>query len=261
MLRLRCRAQNYAWGRLAEDSEVARLCEANGTPVDGSKPYAELWIGTHPSGPSELADCGATLREWIDGRPEALGDDVAARFGAGALPFLFKVLSVRTALSIQSHPDKTLAEKLHVERPTVYKDPNHKPEMAIALTDFEALCSFVSNGELAEALTSCPELRHCVGDKQVDALLQGASIEKEALKGAFTALMMCAPDVVSESVTQLCARLEAEAGNRPLTKKERLVLRLNEQYPKDVGVLASYFLNQERLWSAWRPPTTSCALA
>ena len=35
-----------------------------------------------------------------------------------------------------------LAKKLHAERPDVYKDPNHKPEMAIALTKFEGLCGF-----------------------------------------------------------------------------------------------------------------------
>ena len=58
------------------------------------------------------------------------------------LPFLFKVLSVRTALSIQAHPDKELAVKLHASRPDVYKDDNHKPEMAIAVSRFEALCSF-----------------------------------------------------------------------------------------------------------------------
>ena len=29
----------------------------------------------------------------------------------------FQVLSIRTALSIQSHPDKQLAEQLHAERP------------------------------------------------------------------------------------------------------------------------------------------------
>ena len=47
------------------------------------------------------------------------------------------------ALSIQSHPDKALAEKLHAERPSIYKDDNHKPEMALAVTPFEALCGFV----------------------------------------------------------------------------------------------------------------------
>ena len=57
------------------------------------------------------------------------------------LPYLFKILSVRTALSIQAHPDKALARKLHGARPDLYKDDNHKPEMAVAISAFEALCS------------------------------------------------------------------------------------------------------------------------
>lgn len=48
------------------------------------------------------------------------------------------------ALSIQAHPDKELARMLHKMRPNVYKDPNHKPEMAIALTEFKALCGFIA---------------------------------------------------------------------------------------------------------------------
>eukprot|EP00951_Prasinocladus_malaysianus_P004978 scaffold35369_cov15-Prasinocladus_malaysianus.AAC.1 len=64
--------------------------------------------------------------------PRSLGR--AARFGDD-LPYLFKVLSVETALSIQAHPDKTLAYKLHAEKPDIYKDGNHKPEMAIAISD------------------------------------------------------------------------------------------------------------------------------
>jgi len=55
---------------------------------------------------------------------------------------LFKVLSIETALSIQAHPDKKLAEELYQKFPDVYKDDNHKPEMAIALTPFSALCGF-----------------------------------------------------------------------------------------------------------------------
>lgn len=54
------------------------------------------------------------------------------------------MLSVAKALSIQAHPDKELAKVLHKMRPTIYKDANHKPEMAIALTDFRALCGFVT---------------------------------------------------------------------------------------------------------------------
>lgn len=31
---------------------------------------------------------------------------------------------------------------MHADRPDIYKDDNHKPEMAIALTPFEALIGF-----------------------------------------------------------------------------------------------------------------------
>ena len=40
------------------------------------------------------------------------------------------------------------AEELHKSRPDVYKDPNHKPEMALALTPFKALCGFRPHKEI-----------------------------------------------------------------------------------------------------------------
>lgn len=46
-------------------------------------------------------------------------------------------------LSIQAHPDKKLAKKMHKAHPNLYKDDNHKPEMALAYTQFEALCGFI----------------------------------------------------------------------------------------------------------------------
>jgi mannose-6-phosphate isomerase class I len=52
----------------------------------------------------------------------------------------------------------------------MYKDDNHKPEMALALEDFEALSSFVSHAELVAALQQQPELRACVGEANAAAL-------------------------------------------------------------------------------------------
>lgn len=46
----------------------------------------------------------------------------------------------------------------------MYADDNHKPEMALALSGFEALCSFVSVPELQESLRSTPELKELVGE-------------------------------------------------------------------------------------------------
>lgn len=47
-------------------------------------------------------------------------------------------------MSIQAHPDKKLAEILHKSQPDVYKDDNHKPEMVLAVSEFEALCGFIT---------------------------------------------------------------------------------------------------------------------
>ena len=51
---LRCEVKTYAWGRMSEESLVARLKEAGDDDFAIAKdtPYGELWMGTHPSGPS-----------------------------------------------------------------------------------------------------------------------------------------------------------------------------------------------------------------
>ena len=55
-----------------------------------------------------------------------MGQNVIRRFesqGAerGNLPFLFKILSIGKALSIQAHPDKKKAEEFHKRLPGIYK--------------------------------------------------------------------------------------------------------------------------------------------
>jgi mannose-6-phosphate isomerase len=56
---------------------------------------------------------------------------------------------VKTALSIQLHPDRDHAAQLHAEQPDIYKDANPKPEMAIALSDnFIACCGFADDATI-----------------------------------------------------------------------------------------------------------------
>lgn len=62
----------------------------------------------------------------------------------GTWLFCNQVLSVAKALSIQAHPDQELAKALHKSMPNYYKDDNHKPEMALAITHFQALCGFIT---------------------------------------------------------------------------------------------------------------------
>lgn len=78
-------------------------------------------MGTHTKSPSTVD--GKPLSDVLAANPAFVGDDVAKKFDAanGNLPYLFKVLAIAKALSIQSHPDKATAEKLHAEQPDVYK--------------------------------------------------------------------------------------------------------------------------------------------
>lgn len=116
--------KNYAWGAIDKNAVAHRFAPL-APPGD---PVAELWVGDHPSGPAIFEDTGETVH----------------------LPYLLKVLSVRKALSIQVHPSKPQAEELHARDPLNYPDDNHKPEMLVALSRFEALVGFNENFSVDE---------------------------------------------------------------------------------------------------------------
>ena len=254
---------------------VARLTSAgsNGEiKIPDNQPFAELWMGTHPSGPSTVIgdkDSAAdeTLQSYLMRNSSALGVEPYS-VTTGALPYLFKVLSIEKALSVQAHPDSTLAKKLHLDRPNVYKDPNHKPEMACALTPFEAMCSFRPPSEIAAILRRVPELVTLLGGEDkaavlsnmADSVLPTSSSEIIAsfsleLKAAYSTLMTQPADVVSAAVTLLKTRLEREevqahqddksSESNPFTKlsPDACAIRLCSQFPGDVGVFSPFLLN------------------
>ena len=120
-------------------------------------------MGTHKNGPSAIKHpkhlAGTLLSDWLKSNQWALGDRVAKQFG-GELPFLLKILSVNRALSIQAHPDKERAAQLHKTAPDKYPDPNHKPEMVIALREFEGMCGFRPFPAVQSWVMSVPELQN-----------------------------------------------------------------------------------------------------
>ncbi|KAM3142065.1 hypothetical protein pb186bvf_005938 [Paramecium bursaria] len=136
--RLFCGIQTYDWGMKGEDPlcQVFQIYEKahfqyrykdNRNMLKKSDNYAEIWMGTHPNLPSQN-DQGKPMTE--------------------KLKFLFKVLSIAQPLSIQIHPNKAQAQVLHKSQPKLYPDSNHKPEMAIALSHFEALIGLAPKDEI-----------------------------------------------------------------------------------------------------------------
>ncbi|GAA5855858.1 hypothetical protein JCM9279_003342 [Rhodotorula babjevae] len=250
-----CGAQSYDWGKLGKDgSKVSHF--AQGLPnfsYDADKPYAELWMGTHPSCPSTLLSSGEDLKQYLKAHPELLGDKVVRKFGDD-LPFLFKVLAIRKALSIQAHPDKKLAQRLHDEKPDVYKDPNHKPEMAVALTDFSGFCGFRPPSQIAAFLDTVPEFAATVGSSVADSFTTKFSSsssaseddKKAGLKDLFSALMRAEDEPVKQQVEKLVERVAKDGANLDQEERE-LVQTLNSDFPGDVGVFCTFVLNIVRL--------------
>jgi len=212
--------------------------------------YAELWMGTHPSGPARVAG-GGLLLDWLADKPEKVGR-VPAAYPANNLPFLFKVLSVRTALSIQAHPNKTLAQELHSKFPDIYKDPNHKPEMVIALTEFECMCGFRSLSEISAHLEEYPELHGLIHHSEgvAEAMAQiaitaapglpdGGPGEEQMLRLLLDQYMKCPEEVAAKLLQDLVTRLQT----KDCTPLELLLLRLAAQYPGDKGVFSPLLMN------------------
>ena len=97
--------QDYAWGSVTSISQLFDI------PNPETKPQAEIWMGAHPNGCSQVTLEGQTLR--LDNiinqdKRSILGERTEARFNE--LPYLFKVLAAEKALSIQVHPSKEAAE-------------------------------------------------------------------------------------------------------------------------------------------------------
>ena len=243
-MELSCCVQTYAWGKLGSSSQVARLAAGKACmdfTLKEETNYAELWMGIHPNGPARIISDDQLLSDFIAKNPDCLGSKIQSRFG-DTLPFLFKVLSVNKALSIQAHPNKSHAEQLHAERPSIYKDPNHKPEIAVALTQFEGLCGFRPLEEIKGFLAAVPELREVTDH---ESLLSSSQENYTAqLRLCFESLMTCKPEVLKEQLRVLESRLSSGSGNDPVSA---LFLRLHEQYPGDVGCFVIYFLNHLQL--------------
>lgn len=219
-------------------------------------------MGTHPSNPSKDLTTGRTLLDIVQDNKALLSLPVAARYD-NKVPFLFKVLSIDKALSIQAHPNKKLAEELHRKDPKNYPDDNHKPEMTIAITPFEGLCGFRPLDEIVHFLESVPPLRQLVGEDNArefaDTVKENKDNDstdaveknKKALQKIFGALMSSSEDDLAAASKVLVesaatAGQDFAAGGVAATSGStlaELVQRLHGQFGADYGLFVLFFLN------------------
>ncbi len=223
-------------------------------------------MGTHPSNPSKDVATSRSLLDLIQDNKALMSTTIAKKYD-DKLPFLFKVLSINKALSIQAHPNKKLAEQLHEKDPEHYPDGNHKPEMTIAITPFDGLCGFRPLAEIKHFLGTVKALRALLGDekaKRYEEAVQGKEesgdemtmeANKKALRQIFTALMESKPEDIERLAPKLIQQAKDEgssfAGNGGPSNNGQeladLMLRLNGQFPNDIGLFVTFFLNYVKL--------------
>ena len=247
--------QEYAWGSRNAIPELI----GESSPAD--KPQAELWMGAHPKAPSTvlLEDGGQLpLPELVAQDPAGtLGATVAQKF-SGRLPFLFKVLAAALPLSIQAHPNLEQAREGFRRENELgipldafqrnYRDTNHKPEVISALTPFWALNGFRPIPEMLDLL-------HSIGFPSISEHLDAfrRNPDSAGLKRFFAALMRLDRETREKALEEAgdwaCGQLNQEqrsgtaGGETPTTPIAHWLMRLQELYPGDIGVLSPVLLN------------------
>jgi mannose-6-phosphate isomerase len=139
--------------------------------------------------------------------------------------------------------------------------------MTIAITPFDGLCGFRPLAEITHFLQNIPSLRKLVGEeeaKKFEDAVKGqetsdkdADVEanKKALQAAFTKVMNTDKEALASATEELisAAKTEGESfageggpsnGGKELAD---LVIRLNEQFPGDIGLFVQFFLNYVKL--------------
>ncbi|KAA6412728.1 MAG: mannose-6-phosphate isomerase [Lasallia pustulata] len=269
LLRLQCGVNSYEWGKVGKESAAAKFATAtpsNDFSIEEEKPYAELWMGTHPSLPSKDVETKRTLLDLVQDNKALMSTEISKRYG-DKLPFLFKVLSIRKALSIQAHPNKKLAEELHQKDSKNYPDDNHKPEMTIAITPFDGLCGFRPLKEISHFLSTVPSLRKLVSDsaaKEFEDSVKGHETSdgeeevkknKKALQSLFSTLMNTDKETIVSAAKDLVTSAKKDGedfagGGGPSNGGKELadlVVRLNSQFEGDIGLFVLFFLNYVKL--------------
>src|SRR4051794_25589478 len=253
------RIQGYDWG---SNSALAHL---QGRSPSG-QPEAELWMGAHPTAPSDLVlDGGRTLSlpDAISRFPQAvLGPATLNRFGP-RLPFLLKVLGIARPLSVQVHPDAArAAEAYRPDGKSPYVDSFHKPEMLYALEPTEALFGFRTPAQAAtliarlecERLAPLLEILTGPADGGPDAApgADGPAVPTDEASRLHAALaLLISWPVIDRAglVAEIAAgsmRLQA-VGNTDYPEAFGWVDRLVGLHPADPMVLAPLLLDLVRL--------------
>ncbi|KAI4239553.1 MAG: hypothetical protein L6R40_005498 [Gallowayella cf. fulva] len=224
VFQLQCSCNNYPWGKKGKESLAATLCAKTpdtGFEIDESKEYAEMWMGDYPVLPAKGLESGEELHKIVDeNKEQLLGRNCIEKFG-GVVPFLPKILSISKALPLQIHPNKELSSQLHKKDPEKFTDPNHKPEIAIALGPFEVFAGFKDNKNIQALFSTLPPLERFLPSKDVN-------FDNELLKQVCYKILTASDKEIATTQEELAKTPKEKYGEQAYILD--LLPRLQEQY-------------------------------
>ena len=220
--------------------------ELLGVPPNG-RPQAELWLGAYESSPSiARTTAGPVPLDELVGRDpsNALGADVVEALGP-RLPYLMKVLAVERPLSIQAHPASRQAEAgfaaeddagKAIDAPDrSYRDPFHKPEFVVALSEFRALLGFRIPTETEEVMCELD----ITGLDEVVELIRAPDGLADTVQWMLT--------LPAERATDLAKAVAASCRERSGIEPFTTLAGIGDLFPSDRGMLLALVLQPVRL--------------
>ena len=186
MRQLKPIVRTYDWGIPIENSNASLFIKDDNDNNNRYDKIAELWWG-HPH--VVIRETNETIQ----------------------IPYLLKLLFVNKPLSLQVHPTSLQVQQFS------FPDPSPKPEIVIALTDFEALCGFLPTEKILQNIQNIPPLYPYIDFKTLFSLNN--------------------PDLLIQSIREYALKFREQSACR-------IFLSLLELYPSgDPAVLCPFYMN------------------
>ena len=235
--------QNYFWG------DLSFIPTLQGR-IPSGEPEAELWVGTHPKSPSGVVGTTKSLAELIDFDPEKLlGEHVHKTYGQ--LPYVLKILAIKSPLSLQVHPSEQQAITgynrennngiLPDDTSRSYHSPTKKSEIVCALTTFEAKFGF---RVLSETLKLFKTFNHPDLCELLERFGHGET-ETETLQGLVEWLLSQSPETTNIMIQAVLEKSQKREDS--YASELTSFAKLATDYPNDPCVMISLLLNHVTL--------------